>query len=95
MAYWIEGRHNGIRSYACDYLSDILKLPTQTKNGEGDGLTQDERQMCAEGARCVCLEDGSQWRLGKESGWTKVGATSSGGGSGGSGEETADEVIYF
>lgn len=95
MAYWVEGREGSIRIYACDFLSDIYKLPTQHKSGEGDGLTADERQKCLEGSRCTCLEDGSKWKLGKESGWRKVGAVSSGDGGGGSGDNGNDDVIYF
>lgn len=94
MAYWVEGREKySIRIYACDYLSDIPKLPTQHKTGEGEGLTADEKQMCLEGSRCTCLEDGSKWKLGKETGWRKVGTTPSEGGNTGGGTE--NEVIYF
>lgn len=95
MAYWVEGREKySIRIYACDYLSDIAKLPTQHKTGEGDDLTADVKQKCLEGSRCTCLEDGSTWKLGKESGWRKVGTLSSGDG-GGTGGDSNDDVIYF
>lgn len=94
MAYWVEGREGSIRIYACDFLSDIAKLPTQTNSGEGDGLTADERQKCLEGSKCTCLEDGSRWKLGKESGWKKVGTMSSNDASG-DGGSTEDDVIYF
>lgn len=94
MAYWIEARRNNARVYACDFLSDIVKLPTQTKSGEGDGLTDDEKQKCLEGSKCLCLEDGSKWMLGKESGWNKIEAKTSGG-SGDGGAVVDDSVIYF
>lgn len=98
MAYWVEGREKcSIRIYACDFLSDIAKLPTQTKNGEGAGLSADEKQKCLEGSKCTCLEDGSLWKLGKESGWRKVGTASSGsdGGDDGGGGSIVGDVIYF
>lgn len=70
MAYWIieAGNSNNAnyRGFYCDYLSDISKLPTQTKEGapqEGDTVSS---KPCSAGSNCVCLENSNVYVLGKD-----------------------------
>lgn len=70
MAYWIHESGNKNNSlwkfFQCDYLSDIEKLPTSTKDGKpqlGDTVSN---SRCSSGSQCLCQEDGSMWFLGKD-----------------------------
>lgn len=86
MAYWIYAtgyRDNAnCKSFICDYVSDIGKLPTQYKNGikqDGDNVAH---LKTAAGSDCFCLEDSSTWILGKAADtWVMSKKASSGGGS--------------
>lgn len=102
MAYWIQNtsiskNNGGFRSYVCDYLSDIDKLPRYGVEGEPQG-NDSFHKPCAYGSACLCLEDGgSKWILGKDTNkWQKLNKSISGGGSGGTIDEsmiaTNDEV---
>lgn len=85
MAYWIikAGNRNSAswRYFQCDYLSDINRLPTTTKQGnpqENDTVSDD---IVSPGSQCLCHEDGSVWLLGKETDkWIKVNTYSGGAG---------------
>lgn len=75
MAYWIHetGNKNSWlwRFFMCDYISDISKLPTATTKGEPQLNDTVCKDICAPGSKCLCLEDGSTWFLGKETNtWT-------------------------
>lgn len=95
MSYWIydigDKNNPNCKSFRCDYLSDIKKLPTRLKKGavqNGDTVSSFE---AAPGSDCLCLEDSSIWVLGNEKDeWKKM--SGSGSGSGGSSSGTNDYV---
>lgn len=82
MAYWIlkTNNYNGAKYFQCDYINDIEKLPTTTKEGEkqeGDSVSS---YRCQYGSQCLCLEDSSVWLLGKDTNtWIKQNNGVSGG----------------
>lgn len=88
MSYWVHecgNRNNSLwRYYQCDYLSDIKKLPTATKDGEQQEHDTVSKNKCSPGSQCLCHEDSSFWMLGKDTNkWIKRKITSSSGGSSG------------
>ena len=87
MAYWVQRTSNNhtmtnYRSFICDYLEDIKKLPRfgiEGKKQEGDTISS---LPCSYGSNCLCLEDSSKWILSKATNeWKNINA--SGGSSGG------------
>lgn len=78
MGYWIQetGTHQNFsncRSFICDYLSDILKLPRVGINGEKQEGDTVSSTPCSYGSDCLCLEDSSVWVLGKDTNeWQEV-----------------------
>lgn len=86
MAYWIykSGNKNNAswRFFMCDFLNDLQALPTANKEGwpqENDTVCKGK---CSPGSQCLCLEDGSDWFLGKDTNqWIKREVQSSGGSS--------------
>ena len=85
MAYWIRkaGHKHSLlwRFFLCDHLSDIQLLPTVNRDGQPQ---QDDPVCCHKcypGSKCLCLEDGSVWILGKETDkWIKRKESPSAGG---------------
>lgn len=82
MSYWIHdaGNKNSslYRYFMCDYLSDIKNLPTLSMEGQPQENDTVCKNKCCPGSRCLCLEDGSRWILGKdEDKWIKYKAISS------------------
>lgn len=83
MSYWIHKAGNGNnylwRYFMCDYLSDIDKLPTAAKSGQYQPDDTIDKDKCCPGSQCLCLEDGSIWLLGKDTGkWSKHKAAANG-----------------
>lgn len=70
MSYWVHecGNKNSSlwRYFQCDYLSDIKKLPTSTKEGVPQQNDTISKNKCSPGSQCLCHEDGSLWLLGKD-----------------------------
>lgn len=93
MAYWINesgNRNNSAwRFFMCDFVSDLTELPTAFKEGIPQPNDTVCKNKCAPGSQCLCLEDGSVWILGKDTDkWVKrIGASSSGGTVGVTGED--------
>lgn len=78
MAYWIQelsksnGRQ-GVKSFYCDFRSDIQYLPTQMHEGDISKGDSASTATTSYGSDCFCLEDGSVWILGKETDqWKEV-----------------------
>lgn len=78
MAYWIQETGNKYnmrnhRSYICDYVTDIEKLPRQNIYGEQQGNDTLSCTPCAAGSSCLCLEKSSVYILGKDTDeWQEV-----------------------
>ena len=82
--YWIQEYGNKLgnnnpswKQYHCDYVSDVLNLPTNTKNGTQitNDKTFDENTNTKAhfGDQCFVLEDGSVYELGyKTDKWIKL-----------------------
>lgn len=70
MAYWIvksgNSQNSTWRYFQCDYMTDISKLPTTTKQGVEQVNDSVCSYTCAPGSKCLCQEDGSIWLLGKD-----------------------------
>lgn len=68
--YWIQEHDcnkDSRRMYHCDYRSDVLKLPTNTKVGDTEAADDEEAASLATyGDRCLCLEDSSLYELRNE-----------------------------
>ena len=78
MGYWVQetGTHHNFsnyRSFICDFLSDISKLPRVGINGEKQEGDTVSSTPCSYGSDCLCLEDSSVWVLGKDTNeWQEV-----------------------
>lgn len=88
MAYWIHESGNKNNSmwkfFMCDYITDIKNLPTITSVGKAQQDDTISQNRCSPGSKCLCLEDGSIWLIGKDTNkWIKIkNAFPSGGSSG-------------
>ncbi len=87
MSYWVHecgNQNNSLwRYFQCDYLSDIKKLPTATKEGISQINDTVSKNKCSPGSKCLCQEDGSLWFLGKDTDrWIKLNLNISSGSSG-------------
>lgn len=70
MSYWIQdaGSKNSSlwRFFMCDYLSDIVNLPTANTEGQPQANDTVCKNKCCPGSQCYCLQDSSLWVLGKD-----------------------------
>lgn len=75
MAYWISERGPNSKSFVCDYVSDVAKLPTNKALGASQEDRHDNdfiRQMTSEGSDVIVLEDASVYMLNSEGVWKKL-----------------------
>ncbi len=78
MAYWVQetgNYHNfsNYKSFICDYISDIQKLPRVGVSGEKQDNDTVSSAPCSYGSDCLCLENSSVWILGKDTNeWSEV-----------------------
>lgn len=99
MAYWIHstgiGRDNAAcKSFLCDSISDIGKLPTQYKLGIKQDNDDVSHKRTAAGSNCFCLEDSSRWVLSKNADtWIMVKSSSASGGGSESGTNDYTELV--
>ena len=62
MAYWVQetGNHHNFsnyKSFICDYISDIKKLPRVGVSGEKQDNDTVSSAPCSYGSDCLCLEN--------------------------------------
>lgn len=90
--FWIKNSFSRV-SYLADYVSDISNLPTSVSEGTQEDGSSNVNAVCMPGSTCRVAEDSSVWILNNQNKWVEQ-ETSSGGGSGSTGEEaTSDEVL--
>ena len=80
MAYWIQetgkNSNSSIRSFYCDYRSDVQKLPRAGINGLSQEDDNVSSKPCSHGSDALVLEDSSVWILGKDTNeWKEIGGS--------------------
>lgn len=75
----INGQPNSsqIKKFICDYQSDILNLPTNTKLGIQVGGYASSNETCAIGSNAYCIETSENYILGNDDVWHLMSSNSS------------------